>query len=124
MDPVSDMIVIIKNGYLARKAEVAVSYSKFKQELSKVLEKEGYVGKSKKDGSVLIIELVYTDGKSKLNEIKRISKPGLRVYIKSKKIQQVKGGRGTYIISTPQGVMPTKEARKKNLGGEVICRVW
>lgn len=124
MDPIADMIVIIKNGYLAKKAEVEMPYSKFKEEIAKVLEKEGYLGKSKKDSNRLFLELVYTDGKSKVNEIKRVSKSGLRIYVKSKKIQSVKGGRGSYIISTPQGVMSSVDAKKKNLGGEVICQVW
>lgn len=124
MDPIADMIVIIKNGYLAKKDLVSMPFSKFKYELAKVLEKEGYVGKSKKEGTKLEIEMVYIEEKPKLHEIKKVSKPGLRVYIKSKKIQLVKGGRGVYIVSTPQGVMSSKDARKKNLGGEVICLVW
>ncbi|KKR78036.1 MAG: 30S ribosomal protein S8 [Candidatus Curtissbacteria bacterium GW2011_GWA1_40_9] len=124
MDPIADMIVIIKNGYLAKKDAVVMSYSKFKQELAKVLEKAGYIGKSKKEGSNLAIELAYNDGKSKMHEIKKVSKSGLRIYIKSKKIRPLKGGKGIYIISTPQGVMASNEAKKKNLGGEVICQVW
>lgn len=124
MDPIADMIVIIKNGYLAKKDKVTVPYSKFKHEIVKVLEKTGYVGNSKKSENTLVIEIGYTGGKSKIHEIKKVSKSGLRVYTKSKKIKPLKGGRGLYIISTPQGVMTSSEARKKNLGGEVICQVW
>lgn len=124
MDPIADMIVIIKNGYLAKKEDVSIPFSKFKQGIAKVLEESGYVGKSKKEDNKLEIELVYIDGKSKLHEIKKISKSGLRVYTKSKQIKSVKGGRGIYVISTPQGVMSGTEAKKKNFGGEVICQVW
>lgn len=124
MDPIADMIVTIKNGYLARKGEIVLPYSKFKQEIAKVLENSGYIGKSKKDGQQLVIELAYIDGASKIHEIKKVSKTGLRIYVKSKNIALVKGGRGLYILSTPQGVLTSKEARKKNIGGEVICQVW
>ncbi len=124
MDPIADMIVIIKNGYLAKKEAVTMPFSKFKQEIAKVLENEEYVGKSKKDGNLLEIALVYQDGKPKLHEIKKISKSGLRIYTKSKQIKSVKGGRGIYVISTPQGVMSGTEAKKKNFGGEVICQAW
>lgn len=124
MDPIADMIVIIKNGYLAKKDAVSMPFSNFKQEIAKVLEKDGYVGKSKKADNKLEIELIYSDGKPRLHEIKKISKSGLRVYTKSKQIKSVKGGRGIYVISTPQGVMSGAEAKKKNFGGEVICQAW
>ncbi len=124
MDPIADMIVIIKNGYLAKKGSVLVPYSKFKQEIAKILEKIGYIGPSNKQDTSLAIQLVYKDGKPKINEIKKVSKAGLRVYTKSKKIKPLKGGKGMYILSTPKGVMTSLEAKKKNLGGEVICQVW
>ena len=124
MDPIADMIVIIKNGYMAKKDQVMLTYSKFKLELGKVLEKEGFIGKVQKNDKIINVNLVYVDNKPRITEIKRVSKSGLRVYIKSKKIKPLKGGRGAIIVSTPQGVMTGKEAQKKKLGGEVICQVW
>lgn len=124
MDPIANMIVAIKNSYLVNKEQAILPYSKFKFEVAKALEKEGFIGKVAKDGLKLTIEFLYDAKKPKLNEIKIVSKPGLRVYSKSKKIMALKGGRGSYIISTPKGVMSGKDAKKKNLGGEVVCLVW
>lgn len=123
-DPVADMIVTIKNGYMAKKDQVILPYSKFKLEIAKSLEKEGFIAKVEKAENKVNIDLIYVENKPRISEIKRVSKPGLRNYIKSKKIQLLKGGRGTYIISTPQGIMSGKEAKKKNLGGEIVCLVW
>ncbi len=124
MDPVSDMIVSVKNAYLAQKEQVILPYSKLKFEVAKALERAGFVGKVQKSEDKITVDLIYVDNKPRMSEIKRVSKPGLRVYVKSKKIQLIKGGRGTYLISTPQGIMTSAEAKKKNLGGEVICLVW
>lgn len=124
MDRISDMLVIIKNGYMARKASVSMPSSKFKLELSKLLSKEGYVGKVTEEDKVIKIELVYEGQNPKIRQIIRVSKPGLRVYSKSKNIKNVKGGLGATIVSTPQGVMTGKEAKMKKLGGEVICQLW
>ena len=124
MDPVANMLVAIKNAYLVGKLEVFVPFSNFKMSLAKTLEREKFVGKVTKKDKEIKMELLYENHKPKLTQIKRVSKLGLRVYSKSKKIEKVKGGRGTYIISTPKGVMSGKEAKAKNLGGEVICRVW
>ncbi|MEK7580718.1 MAG: 30S ribosomal protein S8 [Patescibacteria group bacterium] len=124
MDPIANMITTIKNGYMAKKETVTVPYSKFRQEVAKALESGGYIGKVQKNELKLSISLIYRENKSRINEIKRVSKSGLRVYTKSKKIASLKGGRGTYIISTPYGVMTSENAKKKNLGGEVICLVW
>ena len=118
------MIVIIKNGYLAHKEQVSMRYSKFRLEVAKTLEKESFIGKVNKADSKITAELIYVANKPRLSEIKKVSKSGLRVYIKSKKIKSLKSGKGSYIISTPDGVMSGKEAKKKNLGGEVICLVW
>lgn len=124
MDPVANMIVTIKNGYMARKNAVAVPYSKFKLAVAKSIEKEGFIGKVQKNERVINIELIYEENLPKISEIKQVSKQGMRVYTKSKSIKAVKGGRGTIIVSTPQGLMGGKDAKKKNLGGEVICRIW
>ena len=124
MDPVADMLTIIRNGYLAQKESVNVPYSKFKHEIAKVLSGEKFIGNVKKDENRINIDLVYKKNNPVITELKRISKLGLRTYQKAKKIKSVKGGRGVYIISTPEGVMSSSEAKKRNLGGEIICRVW
>ncbi len=125
MDPIADMLVIIKNGYLANKEQVSVPYSKFRFQVAKVISKSGFVGNVSKSEKSLAIDLIYQENKKpRITEIKKISKLGLRTYIKSKNIRQIKGGRGTSIISTSAGVMTGAEAKKKNLGGEIICQIW
>lgn len=131
MDPVANMLVTIKNGYMAKKAQVIIPYSKFKLEIAKILEKEQFIDKvSKRDSRLpagkakIEVELLYDRQKPKISEIKRVSKLGLRVYTKSKNIKVIKGGKGLIIISTPKGVMTGREAKAKNLGGEVICQLW
>lgn len=124
MDPVANMLVTIKNGYLAKKPQVLVPFSKFKYEIAKVLASEKFVGKVAKDKDKIAIELLYEGGRPKIKDIKRVSKLGLRVYEKSKNIKKVKGGRGMLVISTPKGLMTGKDAKAKKLGGEVICQVW
>jgi len=124
VDPIADMLITIKNGYMAKKPSVTIPVSKFKLEIAKVLEKEKFIGNIKSEDREITIELLYDNHKPKISQIQKVSKLGLRVYSKSKKIPTLKGGRGTYILSTPQGVMTGKEAKAKKLGGEVICRVW
>ena len=124
MDPIANMLVTIKNGYMSRKPQVLVPYSRVKFAIAKVLEKEKFTGEVKKENSQIKIELAYENGQPKMDTIKRVSKLGLRVYTKSKNIKPLKGGKGIIIISTPKGVMTGREARTKKLGGEVICKVW
>ena len=124
MDPVADMLVAIKNGYLAKKVQILVPFSKFKYEIAKVLENEKFVGKTAKKDNQILIELFYEDGKPKITDIKRVSKLGLLVYEKSKNLKKIKGGRGILIITTPKGLMTGEQGKAKKLGGEVICRVW
>lgn len=124
MDPIADMLVAIKNGYMAQKPKVAMPYSKFKLAVAKVLEKEKFVQKVEMQENIIEIDLIYENKKPKIESIKKMSKLGLRVYVKSKNIKSIRGGRGLTIISTPQGVMSGKEARTKNLGGELICQIW
>lgn len=124
MDPIADMLIIIKNGYMAKKPNVTVPYSKFKLEIAKAVEASKFIGKVTKEDKNINIELIYENQKPKLTEIKRVSKLGLRVYAKKKDIKLVKGGKGLYLLSTPQGVMTGQAARAKNLGGEVICQIW
>jgi small subunit ribosomal protein S8 len=125
MDPIADLLITIKNGYMAKKSSVTAPYSKFRLAVAQVLEKEKFVGKVEKiDERTLNINLVYENDKPGITFVKKVSKLGLRVYSKSKSLKQVKGGRGLTIVSTPQGVMTGKEAKTKKLGGEIICQVW
>src|SRR4030042_4758329 len=110
MDPIANMLVSIKNGYMAKKLKVSVPYSKFKLEIAKVLEKENILGKVEKKASEIIMELLYANQKPRISEIKRISKSGLRIYAKSKNIKRVRGGRGLTLISTSKGIMTDTKA--------------
>ena len=124
MDPIADLLIAIKNGYMARRKDVSMPYSKFKLAVAQVLENEKFVGKVEKVDRAINIELIYTNGKPKIEQVKKVSKLGLRVYSKSKNIKTIKGGRGMTIVTTSQGVMSGREAKSKKLGGEVICQLW
>lgn len=124
MDTIADMLIAIKNGYMAKKPEIVMPYSKFKLAIANVLEKKNYVGKVKKNDSTLTLSLLYTNNRAKLTQISKVSTQGRRIYIKNNQIKTIKGGRGILIISTPQGVMTGEEAKAKKLGGELICQVW
>lgn len=137
-DTISDALTRIKNGYLASKGEVILYYSKLTKAVCEVLKKEGYIGdykEIKKEGSDTISQIVVslrykTEGglvhvrKPALSEVRRISKPGLRIYKSKRLLPYVLNGLGVAIISTPKGVMTDKEARKMGVGGEIIAYVW
>lgn len=131
MDTVSDALTRIKNGYLAQKSEVVLTYSKLTLAILKVLEKEGYIVgfKAAKDEKIknlsrILVTLKYEGKKAVLSDVKRVSKPGLRVYSGKKMLPKVLDGLGIAIISTPKGVMTDKQARKESLGGEVLAYIW
>src|SRR4030042_2613408 len=113
MDPIADMLTVIRNGYMAQKQSVSVPYSKFKMEIAKLLETEKFLGKVTKKDKNIDAELLYDNKKPKIVKIQRVSKLGLRIYSKSKNIKKIKGGRGLSVISTPKGLMSGKEARVK-----------
>ena len=125
MDPISDMLTRIRNAQKAGHQAVNIPMSNLKFEIAKILKKENYVEDCRKSGKgtkkIIEITIKYP---AAINEIKRISKPGQRVYIKADKIKPVKNGYGISIISTPKGLMTGKEARKASLGGEVLLEVW
>lgn len=127
-DAIADMLTIIRNGYKASKLEVRVPFSKLKKNLADKLKKLGYleeVGEDSIDNKkVLILKLRYENGKPEVEGIKRVSKPGLRVYKNKDKIPYVYGGLGAAIISTNKGLLTDREARKVKVGGEIICEVW
>ena len=130
-DPIADLLTRIKNAYLADKKTVSVPYSKTKENLVKILVKKGFIEKIKieslprsKKLKIIKVALKYQDKKPVLTGVKRVSKPGVRIYVKRDKIPRVLGGLGIVILSTSQGLMTGEEARKKGLGGEVICKIW
>lgn len=127
-DPVADILIQIKNGYLTRKSSVTVPFSKIKERLVSLLYKNGYIGNFLTKGSgykkQLVINLKYPDQKPVLTNVIRISKPGLRIYVNRKNIPAVFGGLGITLISTAKGLMTGGEARRQNLGGELICKIW
>lgn len=126
-DPISDMLSRIRNAQAVRKAEVVLPYSNQKFGIAKILEKEAFVSEVKKDSEgkfpVIRIGLLYKDRSPAISSIKRISKPGKRVYAKHNELPRVLSDLGIAIISTPNGLMTNKEARTRHLGGEVICEI-
>lgn len=130
-DPISDMLTRIRNAQAVGHTTVDIPFSKLKFSLAKIIEKYGFVShvirRGRKIGKKIEIVLKYKDEKNKISQIqglKRISKPGKRVYIKTEEIRPILGGRGISIISTSKGLMIGKEAKKKKLGGEVVCEIW
>jgi small subunit ribosomal protein S8 len=128
-DVISDMLTRIRNAISVKTDKVDIPASRLKIEIAKILKEEGFIKsykiiKDKKQG-VLRINLKYTqEGDSFITNLKRISKPGIRVYVSKDKIPHVMGGLGIAILTTSQGVMTDKECRQKGIGGEVICYVW
>lgn len=127
-DPIADMLTRIKNAQAVLKPTVEIPYSRMKYQIALILEREGFVEKVEKkfrrNKRIIKIFLKYEKGEPKILDIQRVSKPGRRIYLPYKKIKAPKGGYGIAIISTSQGLMTDKEARKRHLGGEVLCEVW
>ncbi len=129
-DPISDMLTRIRNGCIARMDTVNIPYSKLKAEIARILEEEGYIRsyEVRKDENISGIIKVYLkynkDKKSTITGLKRISKPGLRVYARKDEIPRVLGGLGTVILSTSKGMLTDTGARKQKVGGEVVCSIW
>jgi len=127
-DPVADMLTRIRNGAKAEFAKVDIPGSKLKLELARVLKEQGYIKNYKfveddKQG-ILRVYLKYVADKPVIYGLTRISKPGRRVYTKSKEIKSVLNGLGISILSTSKGLMTDKQAIKENVGGEVLCNIW
>lgn len=127
-DPITDMLNQIRNAKAVEKPEVSIPLSKAKYEVAKILAQEGFIGEVKKavKGKTKSMKIVlkYDDGVSKISNLRRVSKPGQRIYAKVSEIKRVKGGYGISVISTSKGLMTNKEAHKLKLGGEVICEIW
>lgn len=126
-DPISDMLTRIRNANRALLPTVEVPHSTVKESIAHILKKEGYVAEvavEKNKFKTIKLKLKYQGKKSVIEGLKRISKPGLRRYVGAAKIPRVLNGMGVAVISTPEGVMTGSQARKKNIGGELICYVW
>ncbi len=129
-DPIADMLTRIRNGLNAGHETVVIPASKMKVEIAKILKAEGYINNYKVEGETakdktITIELKYgPDGQKVITGLKRISKPGLKVYAKADAVPRVLNGLGVAIISTSKGLMADRDARKNKLGGEVVAYVW
>ena len=124
-DPIADMLTRIRNANQMRNKEVSMPVSKIKLEIAKILDTEGFINGYKVVENTLTLNLKYGQNKERvITGLKRISKPGLRVYAGADEIPHVLNGLGIAIISTPKGVMTDKLARKNNVGGEVIAYIW
>ncbi len=128
-DPIADMLTRIRNASKAKLEKVDIPLSKLKLEIAKILKDEGYIKnlkmvKDRRQG-VIRIYLKYTDEESPVIQgLRRVSRPGCRVYVGNTAIPKVMGGMGTAILSTPRGVQTGKQAKKDNVGGEVLCHIW
>ena len=130
VDPVGDMITRIRNAQLRALNNVTIPSSKFRTRILDVLKQEGYIAnyrilsnnKNKKES--LLVDLKYSHGLPVIKEIKRVSKPGRRIYAKADSITKIQNGLGLAIISTSMGIMSDNDARTKNIGGEIICRIF
>lgn len=128
-DPIGDMVARIKNGYMARHKVVELPYSKIKLQLGKLLAEEKYIVSADEDGEnpatkVIRLKLRYDRKTPAIQNIRRVSKPGLRIYKQAKELRSPLGGLGTSIVSTSKGLMSVKKAKKSKLGGELILEVW
>jgi small subunit ribosomal protein S8 len=127
-DPIADMIIRIKNALLAHHAEVVIPHSNMKHAIGQILHKEGYVAdvaiKNEGPQPSLILKLKYSGKVPTITDVRRLSKPGRRLYASAHKIPRTLGGYGITIISTSKGVITDKEARQQNVGGELLCQIW
>ncbi len=127
-DPIADLLTRIRNAYRAEHEDVQIPYSIMKEKIVKVMVDEGYVEGFEVAGEgtkkVLIVRIKYVDGTSVINGIKRVSKPSCRRYVGYNEILPVTNGMGISILSTPAGIMSDTSARKKHVGGEVVCNIW
>ena len=128
VDPIGDMITRIRNAQLRALNNVAIPSSKFRARILDVLKQEGYIANYKISSNnkreSLLVDLKYSNGLPVIKEIKRVSKPGRRIYAKAESIAKIQNGLGLAIVSTSMGIMSDNDARTKNIGGEIICRVF
>lgn len=126
-DPISDLLTRIRNAGMARHAKVSIPHSKLKESVASILKQEGYVADVTVEGAAIktiVVALKYEQKRPVIVGLRQISTPGLRRYVRSTEIPRVLGGMGVAIVSTSRGVMSGQEAKKQNLGGELVCYVW
>lgn len=127
-DPITDMLNRIRNAQAADLEKIELPFSNLKYAIAEILEKNGFVGKTDKKGKktkkTLEIALKYEDKIPVISGLKRVSKPGRRIYADYHEIRKVRGGYGIAVISTSKGLMTDKEAKKNKIGGEIICEIW
>jgi small subunit ribosomal protein S8 len=126
-DPISDLLTRIRNAGMARHAKVTIPHSKLKASVAAVLKQEGYVADVTVEGETIksiVVALKYEAKRPVIVGLRQISTPGLRRYVRSTEIPRVLGGMGVAIVSTSRGVMSGQDAKKQNLGGELVCYVW
>jgi small subunit ribosomal protein S8 len=128
-DPIGDMLTRIRNAQMRALHNVIIPSSKFRSKILDVLKQEGYISdyklvSSAKNQGILSVDLKYNNGMPVIKEIKRVSKPGRRIYAKADSIPKIQNGLGLAIVSTSQGIMSDNDARIKKVGGEIICRVF
>ena len=128
-DPISDMLTRIRNAGMAQHSQTACPFSKQKLAIAKVLEEEGFLGEVRvepRDGHpVLVMTVRYDeDGRRLIDGIKRVSRPGRRVYVSARDVPKIRNGLGVSVISTSKGILSDRSARESSVGGEVVCEVW
>lgn len=128
-DRIADMLTRIRNAGMARNTETVMPATKVTMAIAEILKQEGYIRdysiEDRRPQPLMTVHLKYgKDRRHSIRELKRVSKPGLRVYVGKDEVPRVRNGLGTAIISTPQGVLSGKEARRRGIGGELLCTVW
>ena len=128
-DPIADFLTRIRNGIMAAHEEVVIPDSKFKREMARILDEQGYIESLEvrpgEPGERIVVRLKYTENRtSVISGLRRVSRPGQRMYVDAKHVPKVLGGMGTAIVSTSQGVMTGHDARRAGVGGEVVAEVW
>jgi len=127
-DPIADMLTRIRNALMARKEEVRIPASRIKKEIARILKEEGFIEdyhiEEKGPQGEIVLKLKYYNGESVIRGLKRVSRPGRRIYVSKEELPKVLGGLGIAIISTSRGIMTDKECRKLGVGGEYICEIW
>ena len=129
VDPIGDMLTRIRNGQMRSLTKIVIPFSNFRLKILEVLKKEGYIinfniSDDKNKIKSILVDLKYYEGQPVIKEIKRISKPGRRIYAKADSISRIQNGLGLAIVSTSMGIMSDTDARTKKIGGEIICRVF
>lgn len=128
VDPIADMLNRIRNGQAAKNETVEVPFSALKYALGKILEKKGFLKsvevRGKKPKKLIEISLRYTNKIPAVSGVKRVSKPGQRMYVSAREIRRIKGGYGIVVLSTSKGLMAGQDAKKEKVGGEILCEIW